>query len=393
VRHHLLLICVLTSAVFSVVTTELRQRQLPTRADWSAVTRELSEGLKPGDAVTWLPEWAEEGRLALKGLETRTSILYPPHHGGLDLARFERVWVIGALGATAEALVARSELKGEARREALRVEVVPEQPLKLLGERQRGRLSLGLVEPQGERSVADLFHDLADPARVHVSRQGRRDQRPRPCTLWALQGWHCQLRHAKLKRTLRDSGSLKGVKAQGIDDQRLVDRCLSRPLQERLKARTKDRGLYRLDRRRHLSYVDCGLHPEEHVSRDHRVIAGEPRRCVWLRPHEGKTLRVTWRTRTPPSAWLTLRYGWEDLSVDPPFRGSQAEPLALSVLEKDSVAPIFKRTLRPDVGWSAHTISIPDGPQARSFTITLNAPNGARDANLCVELSVRIEKP
>lgn len=388
-RQSLLLISVSACALFSLSSTLLTQRSIPTRANWEAVVQELKGGLKEGDAVTWLPEWAEEGRVALKAVEGHTEVVYPPHHGPLDLARFKRVWVIGALGERGPELVARSQLTSEQRAALSQDFVIPEQPLELLGARERGRLHLSLVAPRGARVTADLFQDLSDPTRLTVSRQARLKSREERCQIWALSGWHCELNRSALMRTLGASPSLKSVKLSELSDQLKVERCLARPLKERLLTRSKSRALYSLDRRRHLSYVDCGLHPERHVSRDHRVIGGEPRRCVWLHPHEGKTLRLRWQTPLQAGAWLSLRYGWADLSVDPPFRRSGAKPLELSVSRGEASKPLWLKRITPGPGWNTERIDLPDDGRGSALIITLSAPEGVRDAQLCADLSAR----
>lgn len=395
-RQQIMLITVLVAAFYSTISTYLRHESVPSRTAWTQVVQELANGLKSGDAVTWLPEWAEEGRVSLKAIEHTTEIIYPPHHGFWDLARFRRVWVISAYGMTGRQLVEQSKLSIEEKHRHLNDLVIPMQPLKLMGERKRGALTLTLIEPQGESVVADLYSELSQAERVKVLRspllsakQSINNKPSTPCSIWALNGWHCTVNRAHLIQTLRTSNSTKLLNFKILDNQHLVKSCIDRPQHERHETRSKNRSLYTLDRRRHLSYVDCGLHPEEHISRDIRVIGGEPRRCVWIRPHQDHALVLHWEIPHQPQALIFFNYGWEDLAIDPPFRRSHAQ--ALSVTLSSENHEILNLELQPQWGWQHQSIALPDLAQVqnKNLTLQIQAPQDVKDAHLCFDLSIR----
>jgi len=408
--RYALLSATLLCALWSLYA-DLQRAEQPSLEDWRHVVTTLKPQLRRGDAVSWRPEWSEEGRVALKELEGEVEIIYPPHHGAWDLGRFERLWLISALGRSARELEAHSALDSAAAEEQARRDVVPEQALTVLEERSLGPLKLGLLRVEGPQVLADLYQELSDPQAVKFVLSGQRGSKP--CELWALNGWHCRLKRPQLERSLRASASTRRLKLSELSDGEALRRCLERPAHERLKGRSKQRRLYTLDRRRHLPYIDCGLDPELHVSRDYRVIGGEPRRCVWLHPRQGRTLTLRWRvpSRVPSGgAELSLRYGWEDLAVDPPFRASRARPieLKLSLLSGGHAArELIRERLEPQVGWRALSSplsdALSDAPARTSsahemseLLLELSAPKGDADAQLCVDLSLRSaqrEKP
>lgn len=417
-----LLTCVIV-ACWAALSAQQRRAQVPTLGEWRAAVSTLTPHLQPGDVVSWRPEWADEARVALSELEGRVEVRYPPHHGAWELGRARRLWVLSAHGRRGEELVTLSRLKGEARAQMMEREVVSRQPLNLERVWRVGPVEVSALHVGGSKSVAGLYEDLDQPQRVSVRRRSiknahREHITQERCGLWALEGWHCRASRSVLSRALKRSlkGSLK--QPQHTSTQALLNACLTRPLEERLKHRSKRRHLYTLDRRRHLPYVDCGLHPTEHVSRDVRVIGGEPRRCVWLSPHEGRALEVTWRpqlnTEVHAPTLLSLSWGWEDLAVDPPFRVSKARPLAFEVsvssesgsglssglgselLSKERSALVFNETLSPSPTW--RTLDLPlkralSAPVAtmtiKAVTIKLSAPQGAQDAHLCVDLALK----
>jgi len=368
-----------------------QRARAPTPEDWRAAVEALRPLLAPGDAVTWLPEWAGEGRVALRALgatpeERARRVWYAPHEGELDLGRARRVWVIGAFGRSGR------DLAGEGPRRADGLE--PRQPLRVGARLDLGRLDLTALDVGGARVAAGLYEDLSDPARVEVWREGR--GAARRCALWGLGGWHCAAR---------------GLDAAGeARAQEALDRCLARPRAERLRARSRRPELYTLDRRRHLPYVDCGLPPAEHVSRDVRVIGGDPRRCVWAHPARGEEVVVRWRPRVgggagaggalPAGAALWLRWGWEDLAADPPYRASGARPLRVTLAPLSAPpsrpSPIWEAArLAPAAAWRGAEVPLDAlAPEARAalargVELRVSAPEGAADAHLCVDLTLR----
>jgi hypothetical protein len=410
-----LLTCV-TVACWTAFSAQQRRAQVPTLDEWRTAVSTLTPHLQPGDVVSWRPEWADEVRVALSELEKRVEVRYPPHHGAWELGRARRLWVLSAHGRRGEELVTLSRLKGEARAQMMEREVVSRQPLSLERVWRVGPVEVSVLHVGGSKSITGLYEDLDQPQRVSVRRRRLKNAHQARvaqdgCELWALEGWHCHASRSVLSRVLKRSlkGSLK--QPQHTSTQHLLNACLARPLEERLKHRSKRRYLYTLDRRRYLPYVDCGLHPTEHVSRDVRVIGGEPRRCVWLSPHEGRALEVTWRPQLSTElhgapTLLSLSFGWEDLAVDPPFRVSKARPLdfeisvnsgsGLGLVSKDHSALFFNETLSPSPTWRTldlplkHALSTPAATTTvKAVTIKLSAPQGAQDAHLCVDVTLK----
>lgn len=368
--------------LWSVYSTLMRRASVPTRAEWDAAADIVRAHWRAGDHVTWYPMWADEARLSLHGL---TPLVLPHPRGAdreVDLGRARRVWVLGAFGYDGAKLISGADVK-------------PLQPLRLAQSPHHvavGDVSISLLEVGGAQVTADLLGDLDEPELVQVTRVrlsshpsahlsshsssnrgAARHAREERCDLWALDGWHCSPR----------SGSAR----------RRAQRCLARSSDERLKRRSKRRDLYTLDRRRWLSYVDCGLNPTEHVSRDWRVIGEAPRRCVWLAPHRGYKTSIQWTPHASRSARrdaLWVGWGWGDLAARHPFRSSAAQPLKVSV--KRGAEIIWSRVIQPQLGWSRAQLSLTPTPligPPEPLTISVEPTAGVRDAALCVHLSVR----
>ena len=361
--------------VWSVWSTYQRRGQVPQRDTWREAATRVQLKWREGDRVTWYPVWAEEARLALHDLEP----LQLPHHGEVDLGRASRLWVLGAFGYDGSRLIDDGNLK-------------PLQELKVLSQERiqrpgSGPVSITLLSVENHRVTGDLIKDLADQARVEVTRKRLASSELDLCDFWALEGWHCRPQKQGQRREAR--------------------RCLSRPLTQKLKARSKRRDLYSLDRRRWLPYVDCKLNPTEHVSRDWRVIGEHPRRCVWMAPHRGYEVILRW---TPwlnqkhledlPDAdpamssahqkALWISWGWEDLALRHPFRPSRAQKINLRVKRGSEIN--WAQRLKPHQGWHTHKIpltqSTAEGPPT-PISISVRAPQGVNDATFCVDLTVR----
>ena len=351
-------IALLLIPILSIFALWRQQSQVPSRDDWRGVVEEISDALQPGDRISWYPEWAGEGRLFFHGLPVDPL----PYKGPVDLGHGERLWLIGAFGYDFERLQSEHPLAG---------------PHALLERRERGALTLELIEVREPRVIASLRDALAD---VEVSRtplRGSAEQQR--CTFWDGRGWHCRLRRSPAA----------------------TNQCLARPLRLKHRRRARGRHLYQLRKRRHLPYVDCGLHPTEHVSQDIRIIGGDPRRCVWLSPHRGHRLQLRWTlpSSTPPGSQLVADYGWTDLSVRPPFsRRSEAKAVRLELSTEGTSTgtgtgtgaaqslPPFQWA--PELGWRRE--ARPLAPGTRSVTLALSAArDDTRDGELCVSLTVR----
>lgn len=221
-----------------------QRSSVPAPDDWRAAAEAVGAGLQDGDGVTWAPYWAGEGRQFLHGLPG----FHLPDVEAADLARYERVWLMGAFGRDADDL--------------------PEGHRRV--ERQDfGEVTLDLVEVGGERVMGDLY------AALETARVTRESRRSEACDFWDGRGWHC---------TLKKSPDA-------------TRRCLARPIDRRLRDRRRD--------------PHCGLDAWLNVSRDVRVIGDFPRRCVWFHPQQGKTLRLVWPD-APAGGSLVIDHGFSD---------------------------------------------------------------------------------
>ena len=368
---YLLLLSLIAATSWSVWETATRRKSVPTRATWSAATDMVRDRLRPGDKVTWYPEWAGEARLSLHGLP----ILALPHRGEVDLGSATRLWVLGAFEYDGRKLARGEHLQP--------IQAMRELSYERVSLKDSGGVTVSSFSIGGEKVEDSLYDDLSDQHKVEVFRSLKRSNRSlqdpmnatslhERCDLWGLEGWHCASQHRAVRQR--------------------IARCLTRPQSEQLRRRTKRRDVYTLDRRRWLPYVDCKLHPTEHVSRDWRVIGETPRRCVSMSPHQGREVEIKWwpkESDQPRMLWFS--YGWEDLSVRHPFRDSRAEPIWLSIRQGSEV--LIDEEVSPTMGWARIIKSIraadKEGPPP-PIRLSYRAPKGVEDATLCISLDVRL---
>lgn len=299
-----------------------RRAAVPDRADWQSAAQAIAGGLASGDGVTWAPHWAGEGRLFLHGLPA----FHLPALEQADLARYDRVWLMGAFGRSADDL--------------------PEGH-RLVERRDFGPLTLDLVEVSGEKVLGDLRADLE---RVRVTRtKGSRVER---CDFWDGRGWHCTLRKSP--------------------DQ--TRKCLGRPIEQRLRNRRRD--------------PHCGLDPWLNVSRDVRVIGDHPRRCVWFHPVGGKTLRAYWPD--PPvgdGIEAVLDFGFTDKVITDHTRKETRTRPAVLRLRRGSEGPVLgEQPVSPEKGWRRWRLPLSAGEGGLTVEVETEA---TVDAHLCIDLTLR----
>ncbi len=300
-----------------------RRAAVPERADWKAATAVIAEGLAPGDGVTWAPHWAGEGRLFLHGL--------PGFHlaepAEADLARYDRVWLLGAFGRSADDLPAGH---------------------RVLDRQTFGPLNLDLVEVGGERVIGDLRADL-EAVRVTRSKGDRVER----CDFWDGRGWHCTLRKSP-DRTRA---------------------CLGRPVAKRLRNRRRD--------------PHCGLDPWLNVSRDVRVIGDHPRRCVWFHPIGGKTLRAHWPSApVADGVEAVLDFGFTDKVItDHTRKETRTRPARLRLRQGLDGAVLGEQPVSPEKGWRRWRLPI---APAEGGGLSVEVETEATvDAHLCIDLTLR----
>lgn len=312
-----------------VVALVVQQQRIPTRADWKAATDAIRAELQPGDGVTFVPSWAGEGRLFLHGLPAFEIVDGEPP----DLARYVRVWVIGAFGRDADELGQWSHAE----------------------QRRFGRLTLDRITVEGPRVTHDLRAEL-DRTTV---RQGNAT-----CDFWDGRAWYCGVR--------RDHAQVRD--------------CLGRPAAQRFRDRRQDprcglpdwfdgAGRYGVSR---------GAQP---VGRDARVIGGAARRCVWFTPPPGgRPGTIEWPM--PATAGVVeVRYGFTDhvLTDHTPqaFAEVLTQPAILSVTR--GATAIGEVTAEPTPGWKRAAF-----PLAGSGPLTLTVRSASDvNAHLCVDVTVR----
>ena len=357
---YLLLFIVIFSTGWSLGSTLLRRADVPARHTWDQAAEYVKSSLQPDDLVTWYPEWAGEAKLSLHGLP----VMIMPHQGQIDLASGNRLWVIGGFGYDGKVLAAGDHIQT--------LQKLKLRSYKEFSSPQAGRVSVTLLDIEGQKIRHSLFKDLDHSSKVQVIRSKRSHQIPsQQCDFWALNGWHCQ--------------------PQSTSQRKRVRQCLARPQKEQLKKRSKRRDLYTLDRRRWLPYIDCKLNPTEHVSRDWRVIDEVPRRCISLSPHYQKKTVLSWTIEASDQKQsLWFKYGWEDLAVRHPFRQSKAHPIHVDIHHGQE--HLFSEELKPIQGWFTEKIKLSPshlmGPP-QPITISYEAPSGVEDAIFCISLSVR----
>ena len=364
-----LLSLLLLATSLSVWETMTIRSSVPSRATWSAAAQHVMSQLQTGDLVTWYPEWAGEGRLSLHGLPIKLL----PHQGSVDFGEANRLWVLGAFGYDGRSIAKGKHLSSR-------------QPLNVLTEEwiqsdESGAVSITLLQVGGEKVTEDLYKDLSDPSKVEIYRTSRNTfrssttkARHEHCNLWALNGWHCPSASPRVREKIKQ--------------------CLERPQSKQLRGRSKQRALYQLDKRRWLPYIDCHLNPTEHISRDWRFIDDTPRRCLSIIPHHGRQVEIRWFiSQRDQKRLLSFSFGWEDLSVRHPFRDSQAQAIELEI--RHGQQSLFDRSLHPQVEWRREEFELPaddeTGPPM-PLSIVYRAPNGVRDANMCISLNVRAKR-
>ncbi len=268
---------------------------VPERSDWAAAVDHVRSHLKAGDGVAWTPYWAGEGRLFLHELPA----FHLPEAQDADLARFERVWLLGAFGRDSDDLP-----PGHTR----------------VDRREFGGVTLDLVEVGGARVKTDLYERLNG---AQVRRRGSAGVAE--CDFWDGRGWHCLGR--------RDKGT--------------IERCLAESTRERLQR-------HRRRRKPH-----CGLDPWLNVSRDIRVIGAAPRRCVWVHPVAGKEVVV----RLPETDFgneLVFKYGFTDKVISDHYRDTpRTRPVRVRISRDQE--QIGERVMEPLPGWFVWRLPTPAG--------------------------------
>lgn len=287
---------VLVTTVMLVV----QQARVPTRADWAAAAEAIGAQLKPGDGVAFAPTYAGEARLVLHGLPAFH--LGPPAQA--DLARYDRVWLMGAFGADADDLP----------------------PGHTLTDRKHfGAVTLDLVTVGGLKVVGDLYAELEQ---ARVTRR-HPDGREEACDFWDGRRWQCGLK-------------------QSPDATRA---CLGRSTAQRLRDKQRD--------------PNCGLDPWVHVGRDVRIIGAEPRRCIWLHPMDRAEVNVTWPTTVAPGDTLVVDFGFTDqVIVDHDRPTTRTRPASLDVHQGPGAA-LVRIPIAAAPGWHRREITLPAGDPLR----------------------------
>ena len=383
--NHLFWGCIPLVVLMSFVSTLYRSAQVPSRAEWQDAVQWIEKQWQAGDQVTWYPSWVSEGKIYLHNL----SVIHPVYQGDFDLGHAKRLWVLSSMGEDASDWLAGHGVKS--------IHVL--QKVKLIKKKQLDSVEISLWHVEQGQSYASLYQqwDNAQQVQVKRTRHTRRgSQSTQNCALWALGGWHCLARKQQTK----------------------VDRCIQRPLQQKLQLKSRRRDLYTLDHRRFLPYVDCGLDARRHVTRDARVIDQEARHCIAMTPMLKDDILIHWRPilnrsnsvsntsvqaqskQSKPSGKkqekvdrmeIWLAYGWEDLTVNHPFRESRTKSAQLQVAIADKT---WDFQAKPIVQWQRQVLH----PTHQALThieqqgIQLKVSTqhkGDRDSVLCVQLSVR----
>lgn len=322
------------AVVATVALTAWQQSRVPTRDDWKAATDAIRAALAPGDGVSWMPYHAGEGRLFFHGLPAFH--LPEADRGVADLARYERVWLLGAFGYDAD------DLEG---------------PIRRLDRQTFGALTLDLVRATGPRVVGDLYADL-DRARLRRVYENKPEQ---TCDFWSGRGWHCNLKRSPdaTRRCLGQSVAKRHAKRQRRGECHLYD-C---------------------------SVRDCGLDPWLHASRDVHVIGDGVRRCIWLHPMREATVVLDWPD-APTGDTLVTDYGFVDKIVADNYRRHiKVKPARLSVYRGD--ARIGELEVDNVKGWFRHEVELADDAAPIRFELTTES---TRDAYFCFDPTIRAER-
>ena len=360
IGHQLLFLFIIACTAWSVWSTIQRQNSVPSRETWSMAAEHIKAHFQEKDFVTWYPEWASESRLALHSLP----VIPLPQQGEVDFAQANRLWVLGAF-----------DRDGVHLSKSSKYQII--QRLSLLSQtryqaQDSGSVTVSLMQVQGALNLHELYDELDDPSSVIFSRRKIDSEYAEKCDFWALGGWHCS----------PDSHSL----------QKRATSCLARPQAQQLKRRSRRRDLYTLDRRRWLPYIDCRLHPTEHLSRDWRVIDESPKRCISAIPHQGRLAQLSWFVPMQPKAIkIWFKYGWEDLALRHPFRASKAQALKVELKQANQI--LFADIIHPKLGWFTKKFTVKahkdlEGPPA-PYLLSYQATQGINDANFCFTMSIR----
>ncbi|MEZ4472481.1 MAG: hypothetical protein R3F60_17145 [bacterium] len=313
-----------------------QRARVPSRADWQAATAAIRAELAPGDGVTWLPEWAGEGRLFFHDLPAFQ--LSDPGHA--DLARYDRVWILGAFGRDAGDVAG-----GHA----------------VLRSQSFGRVDLDLVQVAGPRVVADLRAEL-DQARVtRVDARGAE----KACDFWEGRGWVCDLQ----KSPDATRACLAASTATRFARMRSDPTC-------GLPVWFDGPGRYGVGR---------GPQP---VARDVRVIGEAPRPCVWFNPPPGRQIqRITWDARAPEGATLVIDHGFTDHAItDHGWDEARTKPATLRVRRGE--AELASWTVAPEKGWRRQEVALAG---AGPLILEVSGESDV-DAHLCIDATVRIPR-
>ncbi len=290
--------------------------EVPTRDDWKAAADHVRAELKPGDGVAWLPYWAGEGRLFLHDLPIFHLVEETP-----DFGRYDRVWLLGAFGHRGADFA---------------------EPLQ---SHEFGRVTVDLIAPKEPKVVADAYATL-DQLKVTRVKRGK----PKACDFWDGRGWHCRLRKSP-------------------DATR---KCLGQPIAKR---RSRERAKVR--HRRH--DTRCGLDIWLHVSRDHRVVGDEVRRCIWFHPSKDFALNLEWPDA--PAGELVLDHGFADPSQTIP--NPRTVPATLRVFQGEAELSSVK--VEPRAGWKRLRV-----PVAKAGTLRIEATTtSTAEAHLCIDPTIR----
>ena len=307
--------------------------RVPTRAQWMAAAAQVRAALQPGDGVTWAPYTQGESRVTFEDLP----VFHTRDLATVDLARYDRLWLMGSLGYDAGRLPTEHER---------------------LEHFDSGNVSVDLVRVAGPKVVGDLYAHLEDTLSTWHPPSGG----VRLCEFWSGKGWHCDLRDAP--ETTRT--------------------CLGLPVARRLELRARD--------------PECGLDPLLHVSRDVRLIGDTPRRCVWMHPKADAAVRLTWND-APAGDSLVIDFGFSDPMVADNYKKQlRVKPATLRVLraglELESIpVPASK-------GWRHFETTLPAGAAPLAFELTIpegDAPGGPRgaaavaDDHFCFDPTVRVK--
>jgi hypothetical protein len=291
--------------VSAAVATWQRDR-VPTRAEWQAAADTVRARLAPGDGVTWAPYTQGEGRTAFAGLP----MFHTRDLGTADLARYDRVWVLGALGYDAARLPAQHTL---------------------LEHTAAGNVSVDLVRVGGPKVVGDLYAHLEDALYTRHSPDGA----TKLCGFWSGRGWHCELR----------------------DPPETTRNCLGQAVGRRLDQKARD--------------PECGLNPWLHVSRDVRLIGDTPRHCIWMHPMAEGAVRLTWND-APGGDALSIDFGFSDPMVaDNYAKQLRVKPATLRVLRAG--IELQSIPVPAEKGWHHFETSLPSGPAPLAFELTTTA--------------------